>query len=188
MRWRKATEPVIAAWLQADEGAPDRRRQAPRRRSRSVGQVCRGAEPEPQPPPRPSPQPAPEQKVVAQPQPRPEAKVEPPKAAAPAPPSRYAGRQTSAGGRVAAEGARYSAVAITWQLDTAKRRYLAVAHPTHPLSDATKQSLRQRIAGHQLIGMRPTRQRLDAVEPGADASCSSRRCRSRIRPAGSRDS
>ena len=83
LRWRRATEPVIAAWV----------KQMKERRIDGVKLLADirellekyAGEPEPQPPPRPSSQPAPEQKVVAQPQPRPEAKVEPPKAAAPAP-------------------------------------------------------------------------------------------------------
>ena len=92
-------------------------------------------EPEPQPPPRPSPQPAPEQKVVAQPQPRPEAKVEPPKAAAPAPPLPAANlRRRPRRGRRSS----ISRCSVTWQLDTAKRRYLAVAHPHSPLERRNK--------------------------------------------------
>jgi TRAP-type transport system periplasmic protein len=83
LRWRKATEPVIAAWLKQMK---ERRIDGDKLLAeiRELLEKYAG-EPEPQPPPRPSPQPAPEQKVVAQPQPRPEAKVEPPKAAAPAP-------------------------------------------------------------------------------------------------------
>ena len=83
LRWRRATEPVIAAWLKQMK---ERRIDGDKLLAdiRELLEKYAG-EPEPQPPPRPSPQPAPEQKVVAQPQPRPEAKVEPPKAAAPAP-------------------------------------------------------------------------------------------------------
>jgi TRAP-type transport system periplasmic protein len=83
LRWRKATEPVIAAWVKQMK---ERRIDGDKLLAdiRELLEKYAG-EPEPQPPPRPSPQPAPEQKVVAQPQPRPEAKVEPPKAAAPAP-------------------------------------------------------------------------------------------------------
>jgi len=83
LRWRKATEPVIAAWLKQMK---ERRIDGDKLLAdiRELLEKYAG-EPEPQPPPRPSSQPAPEQKVVAQPQPRPEAKVEPPKAAAPAP-------------------------------------------------------------------------------------------------------
>ena len=83
LRWRRATEPVIAAWLKQMK---ERRIDGDKLLAdiRELLEKYAG-EPEPQPPPRPSPQPAPEQKVVAQPQPRPEAKVEPPRAAAPAP-------------------------------------------------------------------------------------------------------
>jgi TRAP-type C4-dicarboxylate transport system substrate-binding protein len=83
LRWRRATEPVIAAWVKQMK---ERRIDGDKLLAdiRELLEKYAG-EPEPQPPPRPSPQPAPEQKVVAQPQPRPEAKVEPPKAAAPAP-------------------------------------------------------------------------------------------------------
>ena len=83
LRWRRATEPVIAAWLKQMK---ERRIDGDKLLAdiRELLEKYAG-EPEPPPPPRPSPQPAPEQKVVAQPQPRPEAKVEPPKAAAPAP-------------------------------------------------------------------------------------------------------
>ena len=83
LRWRRATEPVIAAWVKQ---VKERRIDGDKLLAdiRELLEKYAG-EPEPQPPPRPSSQPAPEQKVVAQPQPRPEAKVEPPKAAAPAP-------------------------------------------------------------------------------------------------------
>jgi TRAP-type transport system periplasmic protein len=83
LRWRRATEPVIAAWVKQMK---ERRIDGDKLLAdiRELLEKYAG-EPEPQPPPRPSSQPAPEQKVVAQPQPRPEAKVEPPKAAAPAP-------------------------------------------------------------------------------------------------------
>ena len=83
LRWRRATEPVIAAWVKQMK---ERRIDGDKLLAdiRELLEKYAG-EPEPQPPPRPSPQPAPEQKVVAQPQPRPEAKVEPPRAAAPAP-------------------------------------------------------------------------------------------------------
>jgi TRAP-type transport system periplasmic protein len=83
LRWRRATEPVIAAWLKQMK----KRRIDGDKLLADIRELLEkyAGEPEPQPPPRPSPQPAPEQKVVAQPQPRPEAKVEPPKAAAPAP-------------------------------------------------------------------------------------------------------
>ena len=83
LRWRRATEPVIAAWLKQMK---ERRIDGDKLLAdiRELLEKYAG-EPEPPPPPRPSPQPAPEQKVVAQPQPRPEAKVEPPKAAPPAP-------------------------------------------------------------------------------------------------------
>jgi TRAP-type transport system periplasmic protein len=83
LRWRKATEPVIAAWLkQMKERQIDGDKLLA-----DIHELLEkyAGEPEPQPPPRPSPQPAPEQKVVAQPQPRPEPKVEAPKAATPAP-------------------------------------------------------------------------------------------------------
>jgi TRAP-type transport system periplasmic protein len=83
LRWRRATEQVIAAWLKQMK---ERRIDGDKLLAdiRELLEKYAG-EPEPQPPPRPSPQPAPEPKVVAQPQPRPEAKVEPPTAAAPAP-------------------------------------------------------------------------------------------------------
>jgi TRAP-type C4-dicarboxylate transport system substrate-binding protein len=82
-RWRKATEPVLAAWVkQVKEQRIDGDRLLADIHD-LLGKYAN--EPEPQPPQRPAPQPAPEQKVVAQPQPRPEAKVEPPKAAPPAP-------------------------------------------------------------------------------------------------------
>ncbi len=83
LRWRRATEPVIAAWVKQMK---ERRIDGDKLLAdiRELLEKYAG-EPQPQPPPRPSPQPAPEQKVVAQPQPRPEAKVEPPRAAAPAP-------------------------------------------------------------------------------------------------------
>ena len=85
LRWRRATEPVIAAWLkQMKERRIDGDKLLADIRE-LLEKYAGEPEPQPQPPPRPSPQPAPEQKVVAQPQPRPEAKVEPPKAAAPAP-------------------------------------------------------------------------------------------------------
>jgi TRAP-type C4-dicarboxylate transport system substrate-binding protein len=93
LRWRKATEPVIAAWLKQMK---ERRIDGDKLLAdiRKLLEKYAG-EPEPQPPPRPSPQPAPEQKVVAQPQPEqkviaqpqppPEPKVIAPKAATPAP-------------------------------------------------------------------------------------------------------
>jgi TRAP-type C4-dicarboxylate transport system substrate-binding protein len=85
LRWRRATEPVIAAWVkQMKERRIDGDKLLADIRE-LLEKYAGEPEPQPQPPPRPSPQPAPEQKVVAQPQPRPEAKVEPPKAAAPAP-------------------------------------------------------------------------------------------------------
>jgi TRAP-type C4-dicarboxylate transport system substrate-binding protein len=85
LRWRRATEPVIAAWLkQMKERRIDGDKLLADIRE-LLEKYAGEPEPQPQPPPRPSPQPAPEQKVVAQPQPRPEAKVEPPKAAPPAP-------------------------------------------------------------------------------------------------------
>jgi TRAP-type C4-dicarboxylate transport system substrate-binding protein len=85
LRWRRATEPVIAAWVkQMKERRIDGDKLLADIRE-LLEKYAGEPEPQPQPPPRPSPQPAPEQKVVAQPQPRPEAKVEPPRAAAPAP-------------------------------------------------------------------------------------------------------
>jgi TRAP-type C4-dicarboxylate transport system substrate-binding protein len=87
LRWRRATEPVIAAWLKQMK---ERRIDGDKLLAdiRELLEKYAGEpepQPPPQPPPRPSPQPPPEQKVVAQPQPRPEAKVGPPKPAAPAP-------------------------------------------------------------------------------------------------------
>ena len=83
VRWRKATEPVLAAWVkQLKEQRSDGDKLLANIRE-LLGKYAN--EPEPQPPQRPSPQPAPEQKVVAQPQPRPEAKVEPPKPVPPTP-------------------------------------------------------------------------------------------------------
>jgi TRAP-type transport system periplasmic protein len=82
-RWRKATEPVVAAWVrQTKEQRIDGDKLLADIRQFLEKYVN---EPEPQPPQRPSPRPAPEQKIVAQPQPPPEAKVEPPKVAPPAP-------------------------------------------------------------------------------------------------------
>lgn len=93
LRWRKATEPVIAAWLKQMK---DRRIDGDSLLAdiRKLVEKYAG-ESEPQPPPRPSPQPPPEQrvvahpqpepKVIAQPQPPPEPKLVAPKAATPAP-------------------------------------------------------------------------------------------------------
>src|SRR4029077_2179217 len=117
LRWRKATGRVMAGGLKQMK---ERRIDGDKLLAdiRELLEKYAG-EPEPQPPPRPSPQPAPEQKGVAQPQqppaqdggaapaPAPDAQAGPP-SARPPPPRRSAGRQTSAGGRVAAEGARYS--------------------------------------------------------------------------------
>jgi TRAP-type transport system periplasmic protein len=93
LRWRKATEPVIAAWLkQMKERRIDGDKLLADIRN-LLGKYA--GEPEPQPPPRRSPQPPPEQrivaqpppeqKVIAQPQPPSEPKVMAPKAATPAP-------------------------------------------------------------------------------------------------------
>ena len=93
LRWRKATEPVIAVWLKQMK---DRRIDGDKLLADIRKLLAKYAgEPEPQPPPRPSPQPPPEQrvvaqpqpeqKVIAQPQPTPEPKVMAPKAATPAP-------------------------------------------------------------------------------------------------------
>jgi TRAP-type transport system periplasmic protein len=93
LRWHKATEPVIAAWLkQMKERRIDGDKLLADIRNL---QGKYAGEPEPQPPPRSSPQPPPEQRVVAQPQPEqkviaqpqpiPEPKVMAPKAATTAP-------------------------------------------------------------------------------------------------------
>jgi TRAP-type C4-dicarboxylate transport system substrate-binding protein len=82
-RWRKATEPVNAAWLKQMK----ERRIDGGKLLADIHELLEkyANEPEPQPPQRPPPQQAPEQKVVAQPQPRPEAKAEPPQPPPPAP-------------------------------------------------------------------------------------------------------
>ena len=81
-RWRKATEPVLGTWVRQMK----EQRINGEKLLANVRELLEKYANEPAPqPPRPSPQPAPEQKVIAQPQPRPESKVEPPKAAPPAP-------------------------------------------------------------------------------------------------------
>ena len=110
VRWRKSHRAGDRGVAEADERAPDRRRQAPRRYSRAVGKVCGRTGAAAATATAAVAARRPEQKVVAQPQPRTGSQGRAAKAAAPAL-DRYAGRQTSAGGRVAAEGARYSAVA-----------------------------------------------------------------------------
>jgi outer membrane biosynthesis protein TonB len=81
LRWRRATEPVIAAWLKQMK----ERRIDGDKLLADIRELLEKYAGEPEPPPPRPPPPPPEQKVVAQPQPRPEAKVEPPKPAAPAP-------------------------------------------------------------------------------------------------------
>ena len=66
---------------------------------------------------------------------------------------------TRAGAPAAAEDSRYSAC----------RRISLVARGL----------LRQRMAGHQVVGMFPAGQRLDAIEPGGDVLVRRRQCRSR---------
>ena len=132
LRWRKATEPVIAAWLKQMK---ERRIDGDKLLAdiRELLEKYAG-EPEPQPPPRPSPSRHPSKmrnrsrarkprSSRQRPQPRPPPLRRPPNL-----------RQRPRRGR----RTRYSAVAVTWQLDTAKRRYLAVAHPHSPLERRNK--------------------------------------------------